>query len=183
MPTKLFDRLAELASEQHGYVTQADARRLGIASSALVKMAKRGGLERMSFGLYRIALFPNSQLDPYMEATLWPSGVRAVISHESALSLYELSNVSPVKIHICVPAAHRPRRDVPPMYQLHREDLVPDEITAFDGVPIVTAEKAIMQTHKAAIGPDLLKQAIDDAYKNGLINKRKAAELLEKIGL
>jgi hypothetical protein len=36
-------------------------------------------------------------LDQYMEATPWPGG-RGVISHDTALAMYELSDVNPSKM-------------------------------------------------------------------------------------
>lgn len=183
MPGELFDKLAELASDQYGYVTQSDARELDIERSALVKMAHRGAIEHVSYGLYRVKLFPRTQFDPYMEAVLWPAGVRGVISHASALVLYELSNVNPSKIHMCVPSSHRPRRAIPREYEVHRENLDPDEVSKYEGIPIVTAEKAIVQAHSAALGPELVGQAIDAAYSSGMLSKAAAARLRRSVGV
>ncbi|MBW8060798.1 MAG: hypothetical protein FVQ78_10920, partial [Solirubrobacterales bacterium] len=81
--------------------------------------------------VYRVPLIPVTPLDPYMQATLWPRNAEAVISHASALGLYELGDVNPAKINITVPRAHRPRREVPALYVLHREDLGPEDLTTY----------------------------------------------------
>ena len=58
-----------------------------------------------------------------MEAALWPGrGMRGVLSHETALDLYALSDVNPARIDITLPRAYRIRRDVPAAYRVHHED-------------------------------------------------------------
>jgi hypothetical protein len=51
-------------------------------------------------------LTPPSSLDAYMDAVLWPGrGVRDMLSHETALDLYGLSDVNPAKIDVTLPRA------------------------------------------------------------------------------
>ncbi len=126
MPGATYNRLAEIAAERYDYVTTADAEALGLDPHRLYEMARRGQLEHPTTAVYRVPLIPATPLDPYMQATLWPRNTDAVISHASALGLYELGDVNPAKIHITVPRAHRPRRKVPTLYVLHREDLRPE---------------------------------------------------------
>ena len=87
MPRSAYTTVVELAGEQQGYVTQEDARRAGIAPTTLARMAERGTLVRTSHGVYRVPLIPAGPLDQYREATLWPRGVRGVLSNETALGL------------------------------------------------------------------------------------------------
>jgi predicted transcriptional regulator of viral defense system len=83
-----------------------------------------------------------------MEATLWPGrGVRGVLSDETALELYELSDVNPARIDITVPRAHRIRREIPSESRVHHEDLPEGDVTSFEGIPIVTPARAIRQAH------------------------------------
>jgi predicted transcriptional regulator of viral defense system len=75
-----------------------------------------------------------------------------------ALELHGLSDVNPTKIHLTVPRAHRVQREIPAAYALHREDLDPRDITAHDGIPIVTPTRAVLQAHAAGLGPALIAQ-------------------------
>lgn len=108
--------LYELAEDQAGYFTAAQARAAGLHQVRLVQLAQQGDVERVSRGVYRFTRFPVSRLAHYMEAVLWPQVRRpeivGVISHQSALALHELSDVSPARVHVTVPAAVRIRRDV-----------------------------------------------------------------------
>lgn len=177
MPRNAFSTVADIAADQHGYVTQRDARAAGVAATTLARMAERGTLIRTSHGVYRVPLIPAGPLDQYMEATLWPRGVRGVLSNETALDLYDLSDVSPAKIHITVPRAHRPQRVAPALYVVHRADLRDDEITAFEGIPIVTAVRAVLDAHAAGLGPALVGQAIADGQRLGVFTRAQAAQL------
>lgn len=183
MPGRAYTQLAEVANERHGFVTPDDARELGINPMALVRMAERGQIERHGTGLYRLPLTPASRLDPYMEATLWPRGARGVLSHETALELYELSDVHPAKIHITLPRDHRVRRGVPFAYVLHHEDLEPDQITMHEGIAIVTPAHAIRQAHETDLGAALVGQAIDQGEAGGRLTKRQASALRRELGI
>lgn len=167
MPGQTYNHIAELAAENYGYITTDQAATAGINPDRLLELARRGQIERRGTALYRVSLIPPTSLDPYREATLWPRGAEAVISHDTALDLYGLGDVNPAKIHITVPRAHRPRRHVPAQYRLHREDLRDDEVALYEGIPIVTAAKAIRQAH--LLGPALLRRAIEEGSRRGLI--------------
>jgi predicted transcriptional regulator of viral defense system len=183
VPGTVYSQLAVVANERYGFVTTDDARDLGVNPMNLVRMAERGQLERRGTGLYRFPLIPTSRLDAYMEATLWPRGVRAVLSHETALDLYELSDVHPDKTHITVPRAHRIRRAAPPAYQIHHENLEPEQITLHEGIAIVTPAHAIRQASEAHLGAALIGQAIDHGEQSGRLTSRQAKKLRGEFGV
>jgi predicted transcriptional regulator of viral defense system len=183
MPGRIYTELAEVANGNHGFITPDDAREAGVDPMNLVRMAERGQLERRGNALYRFPLAPPGPLDPYMEAALWPRGAEGVISHESALELYELSDVHPRRIHVTVPRAHRIRRKVPTAYRIHHEDLGPRDVGRLEGIPIVTPERAIRQAHTAQLGPALVAQAIDHGERNGRLTARQAKRLRTEIGM
>jgi len=182
MPGRIFTELAEVANDNHGFITPDDAREAGIDPINLVRMAERGQLERRGNALYRFPLYPAGPLDAYVEAALWPRATDGVISHESALELYELSDVHPRRIHLTVPRGYRIRREVPPAYRIHHEDLDPREVGGLEGIPIVTPEHAIRQVHRAELGRALIAQAIDHGERNGRLTGRQARNLRDETG-
>ncbi|MGB7686044.1 MAG: type IV toxin-antitoxin system AbiEi family antitoxin domain-containing protein [Solirubrobacterales bacterium] len=181
MPGALYNRLADLAAENYGYLTTEEVEKAGIDPHRLLELARRGQLERRARGLYRLALIPPTPLDPYREATLWPRGSEGVISHATALDLYGLGDVNPEKIHLTLPRAHRPRREVPGQYVLHHEDLAPGEVRLHEGIPVVTPAKAIRQSGK--LGPELLRGALEDGLRRGLLRPGEAEDLRAELGL
>jgi predicted transcriptional regulator of viral defense system len=183
VPGAVYAELAAVAAGQHGCITQKEASELGFKRMTLVRMAERGQLERRSQGVYRVPLIPDGPLDAYMEATLWPRGASGVLSHETALALYELSDVNPEKIHITVPKRHRIRRAIPADYQIHHVDLAPGDIASHEGIAIVPPAVAIRQCHASHLGPALLGQAIDQGERNGRLTRRQADDLRREIGV
>lgn len=183
MPTERFNALAELAAEQFGLVTLADTRAVGYRDSSVAQMARRGRLERVSQGVYRVPFMPGGPLGPYMEAALWPVGARGVLSHETALDLWEVSDVNPAKIHITVPSAHRTQREVPASYAVHRDNLNATEVSQIEGVPVVTLERAIRDCAADRLGLDLIEQAVRNGRARGLLTAEQAAALTSDFGL
>lgn len=176
MPGRVFTALLERAHEQYGYLTPADAHELGIDPTQLRVMAVRHIVEHLGRGLYRMPMVPHTDLDAYMEATLW-AGSDAAVSHETALDLYDLCDVNPSAIHITVPRGYRTRKAMPPVYRLHREHLGDDEVRRHEGIPIVTPGRAILGGIEQALGWQLIDQAIERARGRGLIDRRAADEL------
>jgi len=118
----------------------------------------------------------------YMEAALWPVGVRGVLSCDTALDLWDVGDINPDKVHITVPRAHRPQRHVPTAYVIHREDLPDAEVTAIEGVPVVTLERAVRECAAAHLAPDLLEQAVRHGRERGLLSAEQAAALTHDLG-
>ena len=134
----------EFAADQYGYVSTDNARDLGVSPRRLKLLGERGSLVRIARGLYRFPaeVVPLTSLDQYMEATLWPAG-RGVLSHESALAVYELSDVNPAKVHVTVPRDYRIRRkEMPAVLELHHADLADGEVANLEGIPIVSPARA-----------------------------------------
>ena len=169
MPGRIYTQLLGVAYAQNGFVTSADAKALGINPLRLQDLARRGTAEKVGHGLYRLAGIPATPLDAYMEATLWPHGVRGVLSHETALDLHELCDVNPARIHVTVPKAYRPRREIPKHYVLHGRNLAQEEQTLYEGIPIVTPFRAILDGIERPLGDRLVDEAIENAERRGLL--------------
>jgi predicted transcriptional regulator of viral defense system len=66
-------------------------------------------LQRLRRGIYRIARFPPTENEDLIVIWLW-SRRDGVFSHDTALSLHQLSDALPTRYHITVPTASPPRR-------------------------------------------------------------------------
>ncbi len=176
MPGKVYKRLFELGADQYGFVTTDDARELGIDPHRLVVMASRGDLHRVAHGLYRFGLIPSTMFDELMEATLWPRRL-GVISHQTALNLWDLCDVNPAKVDVTVPRAAKIRRVVPAAYRVHVRDLVAEDVTRREGIPVVGVRRAILDGIEIHLSPHLIAQAIDTARGRGLLSAPDLDEL------
>jgi predicted transcriptional regulator of viral defense system len=177
------EALWDTAVEQYGYVTTHDAHGLGIPTVELGKLAARGRLQRVSQGLYRFAEWPVSANDALMEAVLWTRDPRAVLSHDTALEAYDLSDINPDKIHVTIPVRAKPlrRRDMRASLVVHYENLADNQIGWWESIPTVTVATAIDQCIARQVRPDLVLQAIDAARRQGRIDQATAARQRRRV--
>ncbi len=182
MPITKDQMVYELAEPQHGYFTSAQARSAGLLKDMLVKMARRGAIERVSRGVYRVINFPVSPFSQYVEAMLWPQqGVRAVISHVSALTFHGLSDVSPSTIHITLPLGHRVRREIPKHLTLHYAALAESDVQMLDGVAVTAPMRSILDSSAEHLSSALVRQAIEQGRDTGKLLARESAQLEEML--
>jgi predicted transcriptional regulator of viral defense system len=168
MSGKNYELIYAIGESQYGYITAAEALNVGVSVDSLKKMTKRGTLERINRGVYRIVLFPFHELNQYMEAVLWPQGARGILSHETALNLYDVCDVNPAKIHLTIPKTHRVQREVPKLYKLYNRDLADKETTYFEGIPVVTCHRAILDCIEAYLRQGLIEQSLINGKRRGL---------------
>src|SRR5689334_10230139 len=83
------EQLFNLASQQAGYFTAEQAMANGFSPQLLSHHAQRGTFIRVRRGLYRLARFPSSPHEEIIAAWLGFGSKKAVVSHESALQLFD----------------------------------------------------------------------------------------------
>jgi len=176
VPGRVYDELLDIAFDQYGYVSSRDARAAGVDPRRLVEMERRGTLERVAHGLYRFPAVPTSDLDQLMEATMWPRG-QGVVSHDSALDVYDLCDVSPRRIHVTVPMSFRLWRTPPRAFVVHRRDLNERDIGRHEGIAIVSPFQAIRDGIEEHLGDHLLDQAIEAGRRRGMLSRQQLDEL------
>lgn len=183
MQREAYATIYEIGADQLGYFTSGQAREAGVSSMALVMMERRETVERVSRGVYRLVHFPVGPLSQYMEASLWPAGTVGVVSHESALALYNISDVNPSRVHITVPRVFRIRRQIPPHLVVHRADIPDNQREFFEGIAVTSVAQAIRDCYAAHLGAELLSGAIRDAEQQGLLRRKDADQLRAELEL
>jgi predicted transcriptional regulator of viral defense system len=175
------DELIAIAEENDGFVTSKQAREAGILDSVLVRLAQRGRLERTARGVYRISHYPQARLSQYREAILWvkssqgPSNI--ALSHETALTIYGISDANPSRVNLTVPKGTRLRREQPKWIAIHHGDLQPEDVTIFEDLPVTTVSRTVRDILVTSGRTDIARQAIADARKEGHISKLEAIRL------
>lgn len=172
----IWDLVVERAAERHGYITTRDARALGIDPTQLRLLAARGRLARVGRGAYRVSVLPRGEHDDLAEAVAWSLG-RGVVSHESALVLYGLSDVNPSRIHLTVPRDNHPRAAGGDLYRLHRRDVPETDVAEVDGIPVTKLQRTILDCLGDRTDPQQLRLAIDRGEAEGLIRRAAADDL------
>ena len=64
------EKLREVALDQHGFVTTAQALGEGVSKATLSKLAARGRIEHVAHGVYRVPQVPADRFDRFMLAVL-----------------------------------------------------------------------------------------------------------------
>lgn len=164
--------LTAVAATQGGYFTARQAEQAGYVYPHLTYHVNRGNFERIERGLYRIPTIPLSEHDDLIRLTLWSRGrddaPQAVVSHESALSLHELSDMLPGKVHLTVPRSFR--RAAPTECTLHKADLAEHESTAWGAFRVTTPLRTLTDVaSEHAVPTEQLERAVRDALERGLV--------------
>ncbi len=168
------DGLYRLAESQAGYFTAEQALETGMDRSTLLHHARPGGrYERVRRGLYRLRHFPSTPHEHVVAAWL-DLPAPAVVSHESALELYELSDVIPNAVHITLPREKRGQRRKPGV-RFHMLTRAPtaDEVRRVDGVVATTPERTIVDSLEAGTQPEQIELAIEQALERGMTTPRR----------
>jgi predicted transcriptional regulator of viral defense system len=179
-------RLFELAEQQQGFFTTKQAKAAGFAENTHPYHVQAGNWIREHRGIYRLALFPAPDRPDLVLWSLWSRNrkeeVDGVYSHQTALSLYELSDLNPAKLHMTVPARFRRNSDIPGIVVLHYRDLLKSEIQAGPGYNYTRPLRTILDLIEAGTAErTFLRQALRQAVDRGLITRQQLqiAELSE----
>ncbi|MBP8919115.1 MAG: type IV toxin-antitoxin system AbiEi family antitoxin domain-containing protein [Micropruina sp.] len=176
------DALWGMADAQHGFVTARQAAEVGVSKQALQMLVHRGTLERAAHGVYRFPQYPVGEFDRFMLAVLWTRVPEAVLSHETALDAYGISDVNPNRIHVTVGKDRRFRRASGEDYVVHYENLTPKQVGWWQEIPTVTPVAAIEQCLVYGTPTYLLRQAIDRGYARGYLKTVERDALAEALG-
>lgn len=154
----------EIALDHYGYVTTRDAAKAGIPAVELPKLAARGGLENIAYGLYRVPNIPPTRFDQFAEALL-RAGEDAYLHGESVLALFGLADVNPRQIKVAVRRRTRPK--LPEFIALSR---VKGEVrtTFYEGLESQPVTDALLEC-RGRIETERLLEAAKQARSEGLI--------------
>jgi predicted transcriptional regulator of viral defense system len=151
-----FAVLMNIAQDQQGYFTTKQAIEAGYADNTHPYHVRTGNWERVGRGIYRLTHLPPPEDGEMMAWLLWSRGRDekpvAVMSHQTALSLFELGDFNPAKIHMIVPPAFRRNTRPSKAVVLHRAGLTPAELTHLRGLTVCRPLRALVDL--AAANPE-----------------------------
>lgn len=164
---KLFD----IASLQQGYFTAKQAVKAGFSYRMQSHYRRNGEWLEIDRGIFRLAQFPNSLQEDYVRWSLWSRDrddqPQAVISHDSALTIHELSDVMASKIHLTVPSGFRKKK--PKECVFHRGIVSKKDKEQREGFYVTTPLKTIIDSAESNFSMDYLEQAVRQACDKGIL--------------
>lgn len=108
---------------------------------------------------------------------------RAIVSHESALVLHELSDVLPNTVHLLTSREHRGIR-APAGVTLHTATEAPpdDEIATRYGIRVTTPARSIIDAAGSSTAPEQIQMAIRQALEQGRVIPKQLIDQAERHG-
>ena len=161
--------LYQIAEDQAGYFTLEQAGELGLRRNQIYREVQRGKFERADHGVYRFRQFPYTRFDELHRSVL-SAGSGAVVGFQTALYVYELTDLIPDEIHLILPPTSSRRRVG---IRVHTIQLRPDEITRFEGLPITTVEKTIVDCAFSHLDDQHIRDAIFQSLHRGMTTRGK----------
>lgn len=182
-------QLTHIAERQQGYFTSRQAVQCGYARSNFHRKVALGKWHKESVrGIYRLAHFPVAKRPELVIWTLWSQDKQGrsqgIWSHETALEIHELSDVSASKLHMSVPKNFRKSTEIPKSLVLHFVDAIPEsDIEIGQGYrvtnPLRTLKDVIKDgsTQIEQIELAILDLAVQKSLIKGLATIREIEEL------
>lgn len=171
-----YNTLYDEAAENYGLITMAMAERNGVSGMSLVMLERRGRLQRVGRGVYRLTQHPTTEYDRY--ATLVArAGEGAFLWGPTVLALENLCPTDPAVLYVAVPG--RIRR------QLGRGVIVKNGADAscvkqLHGIPAQSIEEAI-RASRGIIMDERLTDAANRAKEQGLILPNTHKQLIKEL--
>lgn len=171
--------LAALAAAQHGVVSLAQLRAVGLSGPAARKRAARGRLHRIHRGVYAVG-HRRISVKGRLAAAVLACGEGATSSHRSAAYLLGLVRGVAAFVEVTVPVQDGRRGHT--QVVVHRSStLSADDVTLVEGIPCTTVARTLLDL--ADVLPERrLMAAIDSAERLRLYDDRQVKAVLARGG-
>jgi len=171
-------RLFDFAEQQQGFFTTKQANAAGFAENTHPYHVQAGNWVREHRGIYRLALYPAADRPDLVLWALWSRNrdeeVEGVYSHQTALSLYDLSDLNPAKLHMTVPSDFRRNGEIPGLLVLHYADLPKSDVQAGSGFKFTRPLRTILDLiETGTVERNFIRQALRQAVDRGLITRQQ----------
>ena len=171
-------RLYEIAEGQQGFFTTKQAKAAGFEENTHPYHVQAGNWIRQHRGIYRLALFPATDHPDLAQWALWSRNRReetdGVYSHQTALGLWELSDLNPSKLHMTVPKHFRRNSKLPSILLLHHADLRPGDIETAQGYKFTKPLRTILDLiEEDSVSNSIVRQAIRQSFARGLVARKQ----------
>jgi predicted transcriptional regulator of viral defense system len=163
------------AYQQGGYFTSEQAAAHRVSRQLLNHHVKQGRFDGIRRGLYRIRGFPTAPHDDIREKWMAVGTKKAIVSHESALALLELSDNVADKVHLLVPRRHRGlRRPAGVVIHTRPDD---EKVAAVwrNGMPLTAPARTLVDVAET-IQPEQAAMAAEQALRLGLLTRRQVEQ-------
>ena len=182
--SEVLDLMGEVAVSQWGLVTTAQAVARGVSAVDVARLADRGLIRRVRYGVY--AMYggaSGNHLEDIQAQWLATAPARTafqrredpdpvVVSDESAALVYGIGDFTTTGVHLT--ASRRLRPSAASSVLTHQRKLHPKEINDVDGLP-VTSVRRTLEDLVERWEPQHIRDAVSDAISHGLMQASEIA--------
>lgn len=179
----------DLASQQWGLVTTAQATAEGVSSVLLGRLVNRAVLTRVRFGVYAVESTPWSPateiraqwlaLEPsILAADRLEDPTPVVVSHESAAALHKIGDLDSHGVHFTVPSRRQTRQQE---VVFHIADVSPQGWSVVDGLPVTTPLRTVVDLARAGHEPGHLTDMVATIVDRRLATREEVSTALVEI--
>lgn len=169
--------LRELAFDTHGVITVRDAEAAGVPAVEVRKLAGRGALTRVGYGVYLMNEAPRDALTEFAIAVALV-GEDAVLADEAVLAAHDLAQVNLRRIRVAT--SDRVRKQFPASVELVHLDIPAEDRDDIDGVPAQRLGRALLAS-RGRVMTSRLVDAARLAAARGLIDQAEAQTVVAEL--
>ena len=167
--------LMAVVAGQGGYFTARQALDAGYSYPRHHYHVQTGDWERVARGIFRLRDYPWAEREDLIVLSLMShnraSQPQAVFSHETALTLHDLSDANPAHIHLTIPPHFR--RRLPADVVIHRGVIPPKDWEERDGYRVTTPLRTLVDIAADPASWMYLESAVRDALRRGMVRSRQ----------
>lgn len=176
-----------LGSTQWGLVTSAQAKAANVERLWLSRLAGKGILQRIRYGVYAL---PSAAVDPHQDVhAAWLATVPTltaaqrrdaddpvVVGGVSAAAIHQVGDLIPVK-HEFISPTRRQSSQADVVFR--REEIPPRDITWADGLPVTSVPRTVVDLAKAPTDAGHLADIVSQALSERAVNHENLAGRLD----
>jgi hypothetical protein len=171
------DRLiAALAEAQHGVVSLAQLRALGMTASAVRMRVAAGKLHRVHYGVYAVG-HPLLTPKGHLMAAVLACGEGSMLSHQTAGAHLNLRPTQRAKVDVTAPGRSGKSRTG---IQVHSaKTITPADVTVMDRIPCTTWARTLLDLAEV-LHPRAVEKACDRAEQLKIFDLRALDDVLRR---
>ncbi len=175
MSPSIDEPIARTAGRQHGNITHRQLRGLSLGPGAIKHRVRTGRLYPVHQGVFAVGRPPQTTVERYAAAVL-ACGPGAALSHQSALSLWGLSDKWPLPAHVTAPT----KRKRPGIVTHRSVDLKPKDFRTRTGIRVTSPARTILDCARDLDRWNRLGRTLADALRAKLLSKSALHEIVER---
>lgn len=167
--------IAAVAAEQYGYITRTQLLAIGLSPRAIQYRVEIGQLISVHAGVYAVGHVNKSPVARACAAVL-ACGTGAVLSHDSAVSLWGFSKYWSMRYEVTVASSHRRREGI----TIHRSrTLARRDVTHHLGIRVTSSARTVLD-EAPRLTDQRLTRMVNDARHSRFLHLDALADVIDR---